>query len=403
VFVTGRAGTGKSTLLRALKTALDGEVAIVAPTGLAASNAGGATIHSFAGLRARYIDVQSERGKISKRLARRLRTLFVDEVSMVRADLLHGLSIALKEARASDEPFGGVQVVYFGDMLQLPPVVTEDLKRAISVKYGRPYWFACPDVKPDEMQYIELLQVYRQTDEKFIGALNRVRDGDVDAETMRYFNARTSTEKAVDGEVLVTCRKNEADIENSSRLRQLAGSSQSYRASITGEKQFPEKVFPNDPDLVLKVGAQVLLLKNAQDKSYVNGTIGWVHELEPDSVAVRLESGRIVQVYREVWEHVEYVFDETTQRVEARAVAKYEQIPLALAYAMTIHKCQGQTLERVCVDLGRGAFAAGQLYVALSRCKAYEGLRLRRQIGENDLRVDPEALGYKDLFTRIDL
>jgi ATP-dependent DNA helicase PIF1 len=401
LFVTGRAGTGKSTLLRALKEMVAGEQVVLAPTGLAAVSVGGQTIHSFFGFPPRLIRPEDIRRSRNGALMRRLKLLVIDEVSMVRSDLMWGIDQALRVNRGrAREPFGGVRLIMFGDLHQLPPVVQEaEVADHLESNFGGPFFFSVPSLREGAgSALIELSQVFRQNDETLIDVLNRVRDGDANEEDLEVLNERVSPIKTLsEGErfVILTPTNAAAQRINVAYLEALPGRAITYEAGITGD--FSASAQPTDPALVLKPGAKVILIRNDPDKRWVNGTIARIARLEENRVWIDVD-GKEYEVEAASWEARRYAYDKDAEKIVGTVAGTFKQFPLRLAWALTIHKSQGLTLDSVYIDLGRGTFAHGQAYVALSRCRSLAGMTLARPLRPNDILFDRAAMGYRDLF-----
>ncbi len=404
LFVTGRAGTGKSTLLRAIRDMLPQEMVILAPTGLAAVNIGGQTIHSFFGLPPRLIRPEDIKRSRNGRVMRRLEFIIIDEVSMVRSDLMWAIdqSLRLNRGRAR-EPFGGCRLILFGDLHQLPPVVQEaEVAEHLESTYGGPFFFSVSSLNEGSgTALIELNQVFRQSDEDLISVLNRIRDGDVDEADLECLNQRVSPIRTLsEGEpyVILTPTNAAAQRINFAYLDALSTEPRAYEANLTGE--FNQSAQPTDTKLILKTGAKVIMLRNDSDRRWVNGSIARVSRLTEDRVWIEI-SGREHEIEPVAWEQRRYAFDKTAEKVVETVSGTFTQFPLRLAWALTIHKSQGLTLERAYIDLGRGTFAHGQAYVALSRCVSLEGLALARPLRPHDILFDRSALQYRDLFHTI--
>jgi ATP-dependent DNA helicase PIF1 len=404
LFVTGRAGTGKSTLLRAIRDMLPQEMVILAPTGLAAVNIGGQTIHSFFGLPPRLIRPEDIKRSRNGRVMRRLEFIIIDEVSMVRSDLMWAIdqSLRLNRGRAR-EPFGGCRLILFGDLHQLPPVVQEaEVAEHLESTYGGPFFFSVSSLNEGSgTALIELNQVFRQSDEDLISVLNRIRDGDVDEADLECLNQRVSPIRTLsegDPYVILTPTNAAAQRINFAYLDALSTEPRAYEANLTGE--FNQSAQPTDTRLILKTGAKVIMLRNDPDRRWVNGSIARVSRLTEDRVWIEI-SGREHEIEPVAWEQRRYAFDKTAEKVVETVSGTFTQFPLRLAWALTIHKSQGLTLERAYIDLGRGTFAHGQAYVALSRCVSLEGLALARPLRPHDILFDRSALQYRDLFHNI--
>lgn len=404
LFVTGRAGTGKSTLLRALRDLIPEEMVVVAPTGLAAVNVGGQTIHSFFGLPPRLIRSEDIRRSRNGQVMRRLKYLVIDEVSMVRSDLMAGIDLSLRINRGrAREPFGGVRLVMFGDLHQLPPVVQEaEVAEHLESSYGGPFFFSVPALREGAgTALVELTHVFRQSDESLIRVLNKVRDGDVEQDDLELLNERVNPVRTLgegDPYVILTPTNAAAQRINMAYLEALGGTPRLYEAGVTGE--FSDSAHPTDTRLVLKPGAKVILLRNDPDRRWVNGTIARISRLDDTRVWVEVQ-GKEYEIEQVSWESRRYAYDSAAEKIVATVAGTFKQFPLRLAWALTIHKAQGLTLDRVYIDLGRGTFAHGQAYVALSRCRSLEGLALARPLRPTDILFDRSAMGYRDVFNRL--
>jgi hypothetical protein len=403
LFVTGRAGTGKSTLLRAIRDMVAEEMVVVAPTGLAAVNVGGQTIHSFFGLPPRLIRPDDIRRSRNGGIMRRLKLLVVDEVSMVRSDLMSAIDQSLRVNRGRPrEAFGGVRLVLFGDLHQLPPIVQEaDVADYLEGAHGGPFFFSVASLREGTgTRLLELGQVFRQSDERLIGVLDRVREGAAEETDLALLNERVHPIRTLaegDPYVILTPTNAAALRINLAFLEALPGAARAYEARLSGD--FSASAHPTDTTLLLKPGAKVILLRNDADRRWVNGSIARVSRLEEKRVFVRLEDGgEEHEIDPVAWENRRYAYDQTEGRIVETIAGKFEQLPLRLAWALTIHKSQGLTLDRVYIDLGRGTFAHGQAYVALSRCRSLEGLALARSLRPGDILFDRAAMGYRDLF-----
>jgi ATP-dependent DNA helicase PIF1 len=401
LFVTGRAGTGKSTLLRALRDAAGESMVVLAPTGLAAINVGGQTIHSFFGFPPRLIQSDDIRRSRNGRLMRKLEFLVIDEVSMVRSDLMWAIDQSLRINRGRPrEPFGGVRLLMFGDLHQLPPVVQQgEVGAHLEDAHGGPFFFSIPALREGAGTFrLELEQVFRQTDNDLIAVLNAIREGDVGPDDLTLLNSRVHPIRTLsEGEpyVILTPTNAAAKRINTAYLDALPGEATRFDAGVTGE--FNENVQPADQMLELKVGAKVMLLRNDPDRRWVNGSVARIARLAAKQVWIEI-SGRQHEVEAVSWEHRKYAYDQSAEKIVETVAGTFKQFPIRLAWALTIHKAQGLTLDQVYVDLGRGTFAHGQTYVALSRCRTLEGLALARMLTPSDIRFDPTAMGYRDAF-----
>ncbi len=400
LFLTGKAGTGKSTLLHYVRETTTKATAVLAPTGVAALNVGGQTIHSFFQFPPTLIDPGSIRKRKKAKLLQKLETLIIDEVSMVRADVMDGIDTALRLHRDNiHTPFGGVQVILCGDLFQLPPIVRDgEMKTFFDEQYGGPYFF-CAKVFDELNPYsIELTTIYRQRDEDFIYVLNKIRENDVDAELLALLNARVQrgNEKRDDSSFITLTATNQAAFrKNQACLERIQTRSSTYPASVSGV--FDEALFPTEDLLELKRGAQVMLIRNDPHKRWVNGSIGRVSTLTDKKVSVEI-GGTSYQVEPETWQNIRYRCNRETNRIEEEEVGSFTQYPLRLAWAITIHKSQGQTFDQVMIDLGRGAFAHGQTYVALSRCTSLAGIVFNRPVTHRDILFDARVYDFSRVF-----
>jgi ATP-dependent DNA helicase PIF1 len=398
LFVTGKAGTGKSTLLRLLARKADGHLAVLAPTGLAAINAGGQTIHSFFRLAPKLIDPSTIRPSAAAKLCRQLKYLIIDEVSMVRADLMAAIDRSLRVNRERmHEPFGGVRLILFGDLHQLSPVIQRELYPYFEENYGGFYFFHAPVFHEAECSRLELNEVFRQREPVFVDALNAIREGDASEPALRVLNSRVapmSEAKAGATVILTPTNQMAADL-NRDALDRLPGTPQRFEAEVSG--QFEESAYPADKVLFLKQDAKVVILRNDPKGRWVNGSLATIALLKGGEVHIEV-NGEVHEIEPATWENSRYAVNSETQALESTAIGKFKQYPLRLAWAMTIHKAQGLTLDSVYLDLGRGSFAHGQTYVALSRARTLEGLRLARPIQRRDVIFDRSALGYRRLF-----
>ncbi len=401
LFITGRAGTGKSTLLRALGELIPEAMVVVAPTGLAAVNVGGQTIHSFFGMPPRLVGPDDIRRSRNGSLMRKLKLLVIDEVSMVRSDMMWGIDQSLRINRGRPrEPFGGVRLVMFGDLHQLPPVVQErEVADHLETRHGGPFFFSVPALAEGAgTQRLELTQVFRQKEGALLDVLNRIRDGEVDEEHRATLTERVSPIRTLgegDPFVILTPTNAAAHRINAAYLKALAGEAKEYAAAVSGD--FSATAQPTEATLVLKPGAKVMMLRNDADRRWVNGTIARVARLEESSVFVEID-GREYEIEPVAWESRRYAYDQTEQKVVESIAGTFKQLPLRLAWALTIHKSQGLTLDKVYIDLGRGTFAHGQAYVALSRCRTLAGLTLARPLRAQDVMFDRAVLGYREVF-----
>ena len=393
VFLTGKAGTGKSTFLKYFRENTAKKMAVVAPTGVAALNVGAQTIHSFFRLKPAFVDVKALKPTRSKVL-KELELLIIDEISMVRADIFEGIDHSLKLARKNNKPFGGVQVCVIGDLFQLPPVVTREEKEFFTQYYQTPFFFGTKSYAGANFKTIQFNTIHRQNDGAFIQILNAIRAGTCDAIELEALNNRLNPKASpAPGTLVLTTTNALAEDINATKLAGLAGKPRSYAGTLSGDFGMKGGRLPAPEELILKVGAQVMFVKNDSEGRWVNGTIGLVEKLGNNVIAVSV--GDVVhEVEPEKWKTIGYEFSEEKNGIAEKTLGTYTQFPLTLAWAITIHKSQGKTLERVIIDLGSGAFAAGQLYVALSRCKSLAGIALKQPITQADIRCDAEVVEF---------
>ncbi len=405
LFLTGRAGTGKTTFLRRLRNASPKRMVVLAPTGIAAINAGGVTLHSFFQLPfAPFVPGTSNFNKekryaMSKqklKLIRSLDLLVIDEISMVRADLLDAVDDALKRYRHNGKPFGGVQLLLIGDLQQLAPVVKDEEWNMLSPYYETPYFFSSRALRQTNYTTVELLTVYRQTDEAFLALLNGVREGHATADVLAKLNKRyvpNYRPTPDDGTIQLVTHNWQAHQINESELRALAGDAFIYKAKIKGK--FPELSYPTNETLELKKGAQVMFVKNDADKRYFNGMIGHITFISEKGFRVRPDKkdAAEIDVAVESWENTRYALNEKTQEIEEVVEGTFQQFPVKLAWAITIHKSQGLTFDRVVINAA-GAFAHGQTYVALSRCRTLEGITLTSPIPPSAVIADSHVEAF---------
>ena len=399
IFVTGRAGTGKSTLLNALAWRTSKQIAICAPTGVAALNVGGQTIHSLFRLPTGIIaDHDLHQSVELKKLLNAIDTLVIDEISMVNADLMDAIDRSLRQARSRrNEPFGGAQVIMFGDPYQLPPVPAKDPdERAyFADTYRSPWFFDARVWSAADLVIVELSEIHRQADDRFKTLLNGVRLGVVTAEMAAELNEAGARPCPSSGVITLATTNAIVNKINSSRLAELPGDSMTAVAEIEGD--FGANALPADEVLELKVGAQVMFLRNDPDQRWVNGTLGTVARID-GTVWVEV-NGEEHEVEPALWERYRYRYDSESKTLEKEVVAECEQFPLRLAWAVTIHKSQGQTYDAAIIDLGQRAFSAGQTYVALSRITSLEGLYLTRPLRPEDVIVDEHVQRFMGIVS----
>jgi ATP-dependent exoDNAse (exonuclease V) alpha subunit len=385
LFLTGRAGTGKTTLLRKFLAEAGDKAVIVAPTGVAAMNAGGQTIHSFFKLPPRLIEAQDVRRLPNARV--------------VRADMLDAIDRSLKLNRGSKRPFGGVRMILSGDLHQLPPVVSNQESPILLERFGGNYFFNAPAFRDGEFSLLALKHVFRQEDPRFLALLGALRSGRVtpnDEATLAKLVSTRSASDASETHVVLTPNNANAFRINQTRLAELKGERKIFPADVQG--QFDEKSFPTESDLELKVGARVMLIRNDPEGRWVNGTLAHVEGFGAKSVIVKI-AGRVYEIEAAAWEKYRYDFEMDSKKVKREVVGTFKQVPLRLAYAVTIHKAQGLTLDNVFIDFDSGMFAHGQAYVAFSRARTLEGLEISRQLRPRDLVLDREAFAFGALDT----
>lgn len=400
IFITGRAGTGKSTLLQLFRKTTRKKTVVLAPTGIAALNVQGQTIHSFFGFPPKPLDRKDIKKRRNRRLYKNLEVLIIDEISMVRADLLDNIDYFLQINREIPMPFGGVQVVFFGDLFQLPPVVASDVEAMIfQSRYDSPYFFSAEVFRTGfDMEMMELRKVYRQDNRHFLRLLESVRLNQADRDDLEDLNERYIPDfESQDFYITLSARNAKVNSINRKELDDIPLPAQTYQATITGE--FNPKQFPTEAILQIKLSAQVMFIKNDPEKAFVNGTIGKVIKLSDDKITVQIEGrkGKMqdIEVGRMEWEILRYKPSlEDPNKIETEVIGTFKQFPLKLAWAVTIHKAQGKTFDKVIIDLGKGAFEHGQTYVALSRCRTLEGIVLRQPLRPRDILTDERIVEY---------
>ncbi len=410
VFLTGRAGTGKSTFLRYICQHTHKKFVVVAPTGIAAINAGGVTIHSFFKVPFRPIlpddpDLSTKKGRIfdflkyrkaHKQLIEEMDLLIIDEVSMVRSDILDFIDRVLRVyTKNMNLPFGGKQLLMVGDVFQLEPVVKRDDWQILRRFYQSPYFFSARVFQKIPLVQIELKKVYRQKDDSFVNLLDKVRLKKADRRDIMAINQRLNPEFKVPMDeffITLATRRDTVDYINDTKLEELEGKEMEFVGQISGE--FPESALPTLKNLVLKENAQVMFVKNDMEKRWYNGSLGRIEEMDEDGIYVRLENDEMFLVEKEVWRNIRYKYDEKNNRIIEEELGSFSQYPLKLAWAITVHKSQGLTFDKVMLDFSGGAFAGGQLYVALSRCRSLNGIVLKTQVSERDVIVKREVVEF---------
>lgn len=399
LFITGRAGTGKSTLLQVFRNTTKKRVAVLAPTGVAALNVRGQTIHSFFGFPPKIITHKEIHRRSNYRIYQNLDMIIIDEISMVRADMLDNINYFLKINRQNRLPFGGVQMVFFGDLFQLPPVVsTAPEKQYFNSYYTSPYFFSSYALHEITLKMIELSEVFRQEERSFIQLLDNIRLNQMDYDDMLYLNERHQPiPEDRSFYITLSARNDIATRINDAELRAITEPQVQFQAMVTGE--FNPQLYPADLILILKTGAQVMFVKNDPQKQFVNGTIGIVEEVTEEIIRVKVLDNNLdektVTVEKQEWEVIRYEINPNDpQQISSKTVGAFTQYPLKLAWAITIHKSQGKTFERVIIDLGRGAFESGQTYVALSRCRTLGGIILTNPVTARDIFIDERIAEY---------
>lgn len=416
IFLTGKAGTGKSTFLRYITATTEKKFVVLAPTGIAAVNVGGQTMHSFFKIPLKPLLPDDpdfavrrlrQRLKYSKQLIKLIRELdliIIDEISMVRADVIDFIDRVLRVYSGNmKQPFGGKQMLLVGDVFQLEPVVTGNDRDILSHAYSSFYFFSANVFREMNIVPIELTKVYRQEEQSFVNLLDHIRMGTPSQTDLNLLNSRytpngSSGTDSVSAEFTMTIatRRDMVDNINERHLAELPAPVVCYEGLI--ENDFPTNALPTDLMLELKEGAQVVFVKNDPERRWVNGTVAVVERCQPDCVTVRTEDGEEHEVERERWSNVKYVYNEKTHQVDEIELGAFTQYPLKLAWALTIHKSQGLTFGKVIIDIGRGAFAGGQTYVALSRCRSLEGITLVNPISHRDIYVKPEISQFARQF-----
>lgn len=404
VFITGKAGTGKSTLLKLFKSTTKKKTVVLAPTGIAALNVQGQTIHSFFGFPPRPDIKKHITRRKNHKLFKKIDLIIIDEISMVRADMLDYIDLFLRKNRDNlHEPFGGTQMVFFGDLFQLPPVVKrEDQVMLQNQGYESPYFFSSLVFPKMELEMIELHLVYRQTNKHFLRILEAIRTYQFDRDDLEDLNDRFLGKdfKPSEFHITLSTRNNIVNKINTTELDRLDAVSYTFLGKVTGS--FPESAYPADMVITLKEGARVMFTRNDMEGKYVNGTIGTVIFLTDKKIEVLVEeqTGKrvVIEVEQEEWEVMKYQLEEKTQEIVASPIGTFKQYPLKLAWAITIHKSQGKTFDRAIINLGGGAFEHGQTYVALSRCTTLQGIVLSRPIIPKDVILDERVVEFHEQY-----
>lgn len=416
VFLTGKAGTGKSTFLRYVCEHTKKKHVVLAPTGIAAINAGGSTMHSFFKLPFYPLlpddpNLSLQRGRIHsffkytkqhRKLLEQIELVIIDEISMVRADIIDAIDRILRVySHNLRDPFGGKQLLLVGDVFQLEPVVKSDEREILNRAYPTPYFFSAHVFNQIDLVSIELQKVYRQSDPVFVSVLDHIRTNAAGAADLQLLNTRygaSIVDSEADMYITLATRRDTVDSINEKKLADLPGKAVSFEGTIEGD--FPESSLPTSQELVLKPGAQIIFIKNDFDRQWVNGTIGTVAGIDEDDETIYIvtDEGKECDIKRDSWRNIRYRYNEKTKEIEEEVLGTFTQFPIRLAWAITIHKSQGLTFSKAVIDFTGGVFAGGQAYVALSRCTSLDGIQLKKPINRADIFVRQEIVNFASRF-----
>ncbi len=419
IYLTGKAGSGKTTFLKFIKEITNKKTVVLAPTGVAALNAGGQTIHSFFKiapsiylpddyrLRTKFEISDDNHSTIFDnfkyrkdrlKLIKSMELLIIDEISMVRCDLLDVVDKLLRVFRDKEElPFGGCQVLLIGDAYQLPPIAQDNQWQLLKEHYKSPFFFSSKVLTKHKPFYIELKKIYRQQDDVFINLLNNIRENKVNDEDMKLLNSRFIPAVAKNDNlkhVTIATHNNIVDEINQRKLGELQTTLKIYEADVSGN--FPASMYPTDNNLKLKIGSQVMFIRNDTEKKYYNGKIGTIVQMDDDKIFVEVPEGNLIEVKPYSWSNIRYVWDAENFKIVEDVIGEFIQFPLKLAWSVTVHKCQGLTFDNVIADIGN-SFSPGQVYVALSRCRSIEGLVLKSRISRSAIKTDPNVIEFTNL------